>query len=98
MPVNSQSILTLAYVELPSCVPETAGYQGPIYADPSRELYRTLGMNIETFATTPAGQQKRSYLTMNPLANTIQSIWASLISFQSLPDVSDLITKYRKDH
>lgn len=56
---------------------ETTEFHGEIYADPTRELYRTLGMNIETTKTTPAGQQKRSYITMGMFSNVLLSTWVS---------------------
>lgn len=49
-----------------------------IFADPTRQLYHALGMNIETLGTTPAEQQKRSYLTMGRFANAMHSIWVRL--------------------
>jgi len=57
---------------------ETTGFHGPIFADPTRELYHALGMDIETVALTPSGQEKRSYLTLSTFANVMQSIWVRL--------------------
>lgn len=56
-------------------VTETTGFKGAIYADPNRELYRALGMTLETLAQTPVGQERRSYLTLSPLSNALRSIW-----------------------
>jgi len=53
---------------------EITGFRGPMYADPTRQLYKTLGMHITNLATTPAGQKKPSYITMGALSN----IWKSL--------------------
>ncbi|EMD31125.1 hypothetical protein CERSUDRAFT_69555 [Gelatoporia subvermispora B] len=53
---------------------ETTGYAGELYADPSRALYRTLGL-IENLNITPAGEEKRSYLTRSLLGNVMKSIW-----------------------
>ncbi|KAF8621930.1 hypothetical protein AX15_007396 [Amanita polypyramis BW_CC] len=58
-----------------SAYAESANFSGVIYADPSRELYHTLGMTMETLARTPTGQTKRSYLTTSMFSNVIQSIW-----------------------
>ncbi|KAJ7895070.1 AhpC/TSA antioxidant enzyme-domain-containing protein [Mycena leptocephala] len=49
---------------------EAAGFKGPIYADSNRKLYFTLGMDIQTFATTPSGQKKPSYVKDSFLTNT----------------------------
>ncbi|KAF8194092.1 AhpC/TSA antioxidant enzyme-domain-containing protein [Pholiota molesta] len=57
-----------AYVEM-------TNYTGPIYADPTRELYHTLGMDIENLEVTPKGETKRSYLILSRFANTMKSIW-----------------------
>jgi hypothetical protein len=53
---------------------EAAGFKGPIYADSNRKLYFTLGMDIQTFATTPSGQKKPSYVKDSFLTNTWKSI------------------------
>ncbi|RDB14547.1 Thioredoxin-like protein AAED1 [Hypsizygus marmoreus] len=63
---------------------ETTQFHGPIYADPSRALYHALGMNIESLATTPAGQQKRSYLTLGKFTNAMLSIWKGPLKNPSL--------------
>ncbi|KAH9830416.1 AhpC/TSA antioxidant enzyme-domain-containing protein [Rhodofomes roseus] len=53
---------------------ETTGYKGEMYADPSRALYKALGL-VESLEVTPAGQQRKSYLTKSILSNALQSIW-----------------------
>ena len=53
---------------------ENTGFSGDIYANPSRDLFRQLGMTIETLAGTPKGEEKRSYVT-GVLANVLKSIW-----------------------
>lgn len=50
-------------------------FPGPIYADPSRTLYRTLGMGIENLDGTPKGEMRKSYLTQGVIINALQSIW-----------------------
>lgn len=50
------------------------GFSGTIYADPSRVLYRKLGMTIENLQATPAGEEKRSYVS-GMLSTTLRSIW-----------------------
>ncbi|KAF8712463.1 hypothetical protein AX14_013071 [Amanita brunnescens Koide BX004] len=57
---------------------EMTGFAGPIFADPSRELYHALGMTIETLSTTPKGQKKRSYLTGSFFVRSVQSAWKAL--------------------
>ena len=56
---------------------DNTGLSGGIYADPSRDLYRALGL-IESLGTTPAGQRKRSYLVRSTIGNTFKSIWVRL--------------------
>ncbi|KAK7033351.1 AhpC/TSA antioxidant enzyme-domain-containing protein [Favolaschia claudopus] len=53
---------------------ENANYSGSIYADSNRELYFALGMDIETTARTPAGEEKRSYVTQGFYTN----LWNSM--------------------
>ncbi|THH14665.1 hypothetical protein EW146_g5692 [Bondarzewia mesenterica] len=53
---------------------ETTGFQGEIYADPTRRLYHALGMTLESLKQTPAGQEKRSYLQDGLFQNVINSI------------------------
>ena len=50
-----------------------------MYADPSRQLYHTLGL-IENLDRTPAGQEKRSYLGKGFLGNMLSSIWVGVLS------------------
>ncbi|KAF8346179.1 AhpC/TSA antioxidant enzyme-domain-containing protein [Amanita rubescens] len=57
---------------------EVTSFSGPIFADPSRELYHALGMTIETLARTPKGQQKRSYLPASFLGRAVESAWRAL--------------------
>ncbi len=54
------------------------GFEGAIYADPTRALYRKLGITIENLAGTPSGQEKKSYVR-SVLPVTLSSIWASLL-------------------
>ncbi|KIM77141.1 hypothetical protein PILCRDRAFT_12311 [Piloderma croceum F 1598] len=57
---------------------ENTNFHGPIYADPTRELYRTLGMTIETLQVTPSDTKKKSYLRTGRFSNAMQSIWNTL--------------------
>lgn len=68
---------------LPFSIAEITKFQGPIYADPTRQVYRALGMNLETLAQTPAGQPKRSYLTSGNITNIVRSIWVRISYFIS---------------
>lgn len=54
---------------------ESTGFPGPLYADPTRELYHALGMTLETLARTPKGEERKSYLVLGPLQSTVKSIW-----------------------
>jgi len=58
------------------CAVELTGFEGPILADPSRNLYRMLGM-MEHMAGTPAGVPKKSYLTGGTVSNIFSSIWVT---------------------
>jgi hypothetical protein len=58
------------------CAVELTGFEGPILADPSRNLYRMLGMT-EHMAGTPAGVPKKSYLTEGTISNILNSIWVT---------------------
>ena len=49
-----------------------------MYADPSRQLYHTLGL-IENLDRTPAGEEKRSYLGKGFLGNMLSSIWVGVL-------------------
>ncbi|EIW87450.1 hypothetical protein CONPUDRAFT_87221 [Coniophora puteana RWD-64-598 SS2] len=60
------------------------GYQGPLYADPSRTLFRALGMDLENLATTPSGEQKKSYLKQGLFMTTVTSIWRGPLKNPSL--------------
>jgi len=54
---------------------DSTGFKGAIYAEPTRELYRTLGMTLETLARTPKGEERKSYLTLGPLMTALTSTW-----------------------
>ena len=57
--------------------PARTGFLGKIYAEPTRELYHALGMDIETLATTPSNQEKRGYILAagSIPKRTLTSIW-----------------------
>lgn len=55
-----------------------------MYADPSRKLYHTLGMDIETLAKTPSKETKRSYVSMGALSNIAMSLWVSSTETDSI--------------
>ncbi|KAH6910932.1 AhpC/TSA antioxidant enzyme-domain-containing protein [Coprinopsis sp. MPI-PUGE-AT-0042] len=58
---------------------QITGFKGPIYADPSRALYHTLGMTYVNLETTPAGEAKPSYLDgSSRLGNLFQSVWRAV--------------------
>ncbi|KAF8079404.1 AhpC/TSA antioxidant enzyme-domain-containing protein [Lyophyllum atratum] len=63
---------------------EKTNMVGSIFADPSRALFHTLGMNIENLDGTPAGQDRRGYLKQAPLLNAMQSIWNGPLKNPSL--------------
>lgn len=71
--------LELVYILTGSCLflsrLELTDFQGQIFADPSRKLYHTLGMTIESLQNTPAGVEKKSYLKTGTLSNALTSIW-----------------------
>lgn len=48
---------------------------GKIYANPSRDLYKVLGMTIETLRGTPKGEKARSYIPSGFLVDALSSIW-----------------------
>ncbi|KIJ31385.1 hypothetical protein M422DRAFT_266914 [Sphaerobolus stellatus SS14] len=48
------------------------------YTDPTRTVYRALGMNIETLETTPKGEEKKSYIKKGIVSNTVTSIMRAL--------------------
>ncbi|KAF7784882.1 hypothetical protein Agabi119p4_1047 [Agaricus bisporus var. burnettii] len=49
--------------------------QGDIFTDPTRNLYRALGMNIENLETTPSGEKKRSYIKKSAVSGILSSVW-----------------------
>ncbi|RPD66482.1 hypothetical protein L227DRAFT_649199 [Lentinus tigrinus ALCF2SS1-6] len=53
---------------------ETTDFKGPVYADPSRGLYNAFGLT-QNLDTTPAGEEKRSYLGRSYIGNVMKSIW-----------------------
>ncbi|KJA19195.1 hypothetical protein HYPSUDRAFT_144043 [Hypholoma sublateritium FD-334 SS-4] len=63
---------------------ELTMFRGPIYADPSRTLYHTLGMGIENLDGTPKGEMRKSYLTQGVVKNALQSIWRGPLKNPSL--------------
>ncbi|KAF4598577.1 hypothetical protein EYR38_006981 [Pleurotus pulmonarius] len=63
---------------------ETTGFGGEIYTDPTRELYHKLGMTIGSVKTTPAGEEKRSYLRGGFWAGIVQSLLKGPLSHPSL--------------
>ncbi|KAF9466651.1 AhpC/TSA antioxidant enzyme-domain-containing protein [Collybia nuda] len=63
---------------------ETTGFQGTIFADPSRQVYHALGMDIKKLAGTPAGEKKRSYLITGRFSNAMLSIWKGPLKNLSL--------------
>lgn len=55
------------------CILEDTGYQYPIYADPTRKLYKALGL-ISSLTPPPADAPKSSYAG-SVVSTTIQSTW-----------------------
>jgi len=55
---------------------EITGFQGQIFADPTRKLYHALGMTAESLRQTPADVAKKSYIRSGLLSNVIRSIWS----------------------
>ena len=53
---------------------EATNFQGPMYADPARALYKLFGFT-ETLALTPSRQEKPSYVARSLLGNVFRSIW-----------------------
>jgi len=53
---------------------EATGFTGQIYANPSRDIYRALGMTYETLSGTPSGEQKRSYVK-GAFVDALRSTW-----------------------
>lgn len=62
---------------------ELTGYQGSIYADPSRSVYRALDVTIESLARPPAGEQKKSYMQLGFFTNLVKSTWVCDISLNT---------------
>ncbi|KAH6901648.1 AhpC/TSA antioxidant enzyme-domain-containing protein [Coprinopsis sp. MPI-PUGE-AT-0042] len=68
----SQEALTAAGMEIvvigcgePECIPEyvqASGFHGPIYADPTRELFRAMGMTLENLKLNPSKERRAAYL------------------------------------
>ncbi|KAG6916691.1 hypothetical protein DXG01_005758 [Tephrocybe rancida] len=58
---------------------EMTHFTGPIYADPSRTIYRALGMTVENVKPTPSGEVRRSYLTKSRTAVTVISAWRAFM-------------------
>jgi hypothetical protein len=58
--------------------PETTDFQGQMYADPTRQLYRVLGMSFGSLKTTPEGVSRKSYLRSSCFYTALQSIWVSI--------------------
>jgi hypothetical protein len=55
------------------CTSEDTGYQYPVYADPTRKLYKALGL-ISSLAPPPADAPKGSYVG-SVVSTTLQSTW-----------------------
>ncbi|KAJ8521996.1 hypothetical protein ONZ45_g1348 [Pleurotus djamor] len=64
---------------------EITGFQGKIYADPTRKLYHTLGMTIETIKLAPAGVPVKSYVSRGPVANANAIMNPSMIGNSGHP-------------
>ncbi|KAH6901647.1 AhpC/TSA antioxidant enzyme-domain-containing protein [Coprinopsis sp. MPI-PUGE-AT-0042] len=54
---------------------ETSTFHGPIYADPTRALFRTLGMTYDTLATNPPEETRASYLGIKSTWDLVSSSW-----------------------
>ncbi|KAF8998209.1 hypothetical protein BDZ89DRAFT_1096388 [Hymenopellis radicata] len=63
---------------------EDTGFSGKICADPTRKLYRALGMTTENLSGTPSGQAKRSYIKTSTLTKALQSIYKGPLSHPTL--------------
>jgi len=50
-----------------------SSFSGTVYADPSRELFKALGMTIESLKRTPGGEKPKSYVG-GLIAVTLKSI------------------------
>ena len=55
---------------------DTTGFKGEVYADSSRETFRTLDLKV-TLETTPKGEKKKSYLPNSMFVNVMASMWVS---------------------
>ncbi|KAF8901382.1 AhpC/TSA antioxidant enzyme-domain-containing protein [Gymnopilus junonius] len=62
----------------------STNFFGPIYTDPTRQLYKVLGMDVENLEKTPASQEKKSYLTLSTARNLAMSLWRGPIKHPSL--------------
>ncbi|KAJ8082192.1 hypothetical protein AAF712_001821 [Marasmius tenuissimus] len=62
----------------------STGFLGKMYAEPTRELYHALGMDIETLATTPTNQEKRSYIVGSAPKRVLTSLWEGPLKNPSL--------------
>ncbi|PPQ82516.1 hypothetical protein CVT26_013011 [Gymnopilus dilepis] len=63
---------------------KSTNFTWPIYTDPTRKLYHTLGMDVENLEKTPPGQEKKSYLTLSAAKNLAMSLWRGPIKHPSL--------------
>ncbi|KAI0789383.1 hypothetical protein C8Q75DRAFT_158108 [Abortiporus biennis] len=64
---------------------ETTKFKGPIYTDPSRSLYRLLKLVDSNLKTTPAGQERKSYLYNLPFIRVLfGSLWSGPLKHPSL--------------
>ncbi|KAF9000367.1 hypothetical protein BDZ89DRAFT_1027560 [Hymenopellis radicata] len=63
---------------------QDTGFTGKICADPTRKLYRALGMITENLSGTPSGQTKRSYIKTSTLTNALQSIYKGPLTHPTL--------------
>lgn len=75
--MSASSVRSGAHLRCSHTLTETTGFIGDVYANPSRSLYKALGL-VENLQKTPAGQNKRSYLTKGLLSNIFQSIMVSI--------------------
>lgn len=59
---------------------ETTGFKGPIYADPTRALFRHFDLT-STLQNTPAGEAKKSYMADKSFLGAVfGSIWVCSIA------------------
>jgi len=52
-----------------------SNFYGEVYAEPTRKLYQTLGMNLQNFDITPKDQTPKTYVAKNRMATAAKSIW-----------------------